>query len=357
MNERKSISIVTMELGWGGAERVLSELMKEWVRTGNKVTLVQTRPGIFGESYPIPEGVNNITFQIKSKNRFEQYAKEIIALFRYMKNNPDTSMLAFSNASIRIVAVCSMFFHNRIVFSERNDPRHSPQTEFLRWLRYKLYNLADTCVFQTHQAMSLFPKKVQKKGIVIPNPVNPDLPPAHNGERNKTIITACRLEPQKNLPMLINAFAMLHKSNPDYLLEIYGEGSEYEKLQGLIDQLGLADYACLKGRTLSIYEVMKNSAIYVCSSDYEGLSNSLIEALALGMSVISTDHPIGGASEMIEDHVNGLLIPVGDVNALYCAMKYLIENPDAARKLAENASHIKEKWPIEKIAQKWLTIL
>ena len=102
---------------------------------------------------------------------------------------------------------------------------------------------------------------------------------------------------------------------------------------------------------------MCESAIYVCSSDYEGLSNSLIEALALGMSVISTDHPIGGASEMMEDHVNGLLVPVGDVNALYCAMRYLVENPDTARQFAENASKIRDKWPVEKIALEWLNIL
>ena len=93
--------------------------------------------------------------------------------------------------------------------------------------------------------------------------------------------------------------------------------------------------------------------MYVCSSNYEGLSNSLIEALCMGMPVISTDHPIGGAREMITDRLNGLLVPVGDTEALYQAMKYIIEHPDAARKMGMEATKIRNRWPISEIADRW----
>lgn len=90
-----------------------------------------------------------------------------------------------------------------------------------------------------------------------------------------------------------------------------------------------------------------------CASNYEGMSNSILEALTLGLPVVSTDHPIGGAREMIKNKVNGLLVPVNDTDALYKAMKYMIGNQEFAEKLGENASTIRYQWPVELIADQW----
>lgn len=352
----KEIIVVTVELGDGGAERVLSELMKVWVHKGNTVTMIQTRPGLYGHSYTIDEGINNVCFVSKGKTRISRYFRETVSLFKVLKKHPNATVVALVNASIRIVGVCSLFLKNRIVFSERCDPRVTPSTKTMRWLRDRLFKLADVCVFQTEDARKLFPESVQKKGIVIPNPVNPDLPPVVHGQRSKVIMTACRLNPQKNLPMLIHAYARLAKDHPEYSLHIYGMGKEQDALQRLIEEYGIEDKAKLMGHTSDIYRIMQESAMYVCTSDYEGLSNSLIEALCMGMPVISTDHPIGGARAMITDKEDGLLIPVGDADALCEAMKYLIENPEEACRLGKNAAAIREKWPVEKIADQWLDV-
>ena len=99
---------------------------------------------------------------------------------------------------------------------------------------------------------------------------------------------------------------------------------------------------------------MNSSAIFVSSSDYEGISNSMLEALGMGVPTICTDCPIGGAREMISDGENGILVPVGDDNTLYLAMKKIIENPDFANKISNNAVRIRDQYPVRKIAEEWL---
>ena len=355
-HNKKEILVVTVELGDGGAERVLSELMGSWVDKGHNVTLIQTKPGSSGHSYKMDKRINNICFRPRGRTRVSRYFFEILSLLKYLRKHQDATVVALLNASIRIVGVCSLFTKNRIVFSERCDPRFTPPTRIMRWLRDQLFKLASVCVFQTEDAKKLFPNSVQRKGVVIPNPINPELPQVMYKERNKVILTACRLHSQKNVPMLIQAYSKLIKEYPEYSLHIYGTGEEKDTLQQLIDENGITDKAILMGHSSDIYNIMQTSAMYVCTSNYEGLSNSLIEALCMGMPVISTDHPIGGARAMITDKEDGLLIPVGDVDALYQAMKYLIENPEYAEMLGENAQKLRERWPVDTIADRWLDL-
>lgn len=105
--------------------------------------------------------------------------------------------------------------------------------------------------------------KSSKKGVVIPNPINPHLPPVYRSKRNKVIITASRLVPQKNLPMLIKAFSGLEKEHPDYSLEIYGSGSDEKKLQEFINNHGLNNSVKLMGHATDIHTIMQKCAMYV----------------------------------------------------------------------------------------------
>ena len=94
--------------------------------------------------------------------------------------------------------------------------------------------------------------------------------------------------------------------------------------------------------------------MYVLSSDYEGIPNSLLEAMAMGMPVISTDCPIGGASMLIEHGVNGLLIPVGDSEKLHSAMHYFAKNPETAEQCAREAAKIRKRLSVKQICDQWL---
>lgn len=344
-------------MGNDGAERVLSELSREWTRLGHKITIIQTGADNYGVSYKISNNIEILNIHATSKIKPIRYIQEIKRVIKILNARPNATVISFIVSSIFICGVASLFVDNKIVVSERNNPKEVPSGKLQQKLRDWAFCCADVCVFQTKEAMSMFPKKVQQKGVVIPNPINGSLPEPFKGERRKAIIAACRLHPQKNLSMLIEAFAQLHIEYPEYCLEIYGQGNEREKLEKQIQTLGLETNIKLPGFSSNIHEKMIDATMYVSSSNYEGISNSMLEALAMGVPTVVTDCPVGGARMIIENGTNGLLVPVGDVGALYMAMKRLIENPTFAEKISQNSIRICKQYPIQVISQRWIDVM
>lgn len=349
------IVIVTPHLGNGGAERVLTELMTEWVQMGIKVCVVQTNPNRYGNDYQFSREVNVINL-VTTGGRFRRL-KQVRKLNKILEEHREAVIISFVNTAILICGLASFFFKNKLVFSERCDPDRTPAKKIQRVVRDHIFKRADVCVFQTEIARQHFPRSVQKKGVVISNPINPNLPQPYKGERKKTIITAAQLTDQKNIPMLINAFEKFHKDFTDYKLEIYGRGVKETELREMIKQKGLESCIFLMGFADDIYSKMRDCAMYVSSSDYEGISNSMLEALGMGLPSICTDCPVGGARETITDGENGLLVPVGDSDALNIAMRRIAGDPELSEKLSINALKIREKLSIHRIADEWLQII
>lgn len=119
-------------------------------------------------------------------------------------------------------------------------------------------------------------------------------------------------------------------------------------------ELHIADNVVFRGFSSNVQKEIWDSAMFVLSSDYEGISNSMIEALAMGVPVISTDCPVGGSRTYIENNMNGILVPVGDKKALLEAMIKIVENPQFAKVLSANGAKIKEQYGLEKIADRFL---
>lgn len=353
----KKIMIVTTALTNDGAERVLSQLSNEWVRMGHKVKIVTSGKSARNQSYNISDKIEVISIYQPRRNRLTWYFKQISAMIRIMKRDKDFVVLSFLSQSMYMLAVCSFFTKNKIIFSERNDPTKWPEGKLKQKARDIAFCLADQCVYQTAEAKSFFPKKAQKHGVVISNPCNADLPELYRGQRRKVIITACRLHHQKNLPMLLRAFQKLSAEFPEYQLEICGQGEDKQMLTELTNELGISDKVIFAGFIKNIHQEMRDCAMYVCSSDYEGISNSMLEAMGMGIPTVSTDCPIGGAREMITSGVNGILVPVGDSDALYAAMKQIITDSALAKRLSDAAYKIRGDYNISKIAQKWLDIM
>ncbi|WP_162011065.1 glycosyltransferase [Streptococcus sp. S784/96/1] len=355
---KKEIVIVTFSLSNNGSERVLSELSSEWARNGHEVTIVQLMEKAFGsDSYQVDKKVNILTLKNSANSKIGKYFSYLLQLKKILNKHSTAAVLSFSFTTQFLLALLRPFISNRIIFSERNDPKRCPYTPFTRFLRTMSFYVADVSVFQTEDAKAMFPKKIQQKGLVIVNPINPNLPLPFEGNRTKKIVTASRLRPQKNLPMLIKAFAKLHRDYPGYYLEIYGIGDEQENLENLISELGLSEVVILKGFATNVHQCIRDASLYVCSSDYEGISNSMLEALGLGIPTITTDCPIGGARQVITHKENGWLVPVGDVEALYVAMKSILDNPILASKLSKQATRVREAYPIHKIANQWIELM
>ena len=352
----KQIVVITFSLSNNGAERVFTELSNEWVRRGHSVTVIQFEKNAFGsESFELDPRVYEITLGHRNiQNKIKRYITYAQDIRKYLKEHQGAIVVAYSFTTQVIVALASLFLHNSIVFSERNDPNRCPYSKFTRKIRNLSFYRAQKIVFQTEDAKHYFSKALQKRGKIIVNPINPLLPERFDGERRKVIITAARLRPQKNLALLIDAFTLFQKKHTEYELEIYGIGEDKQKLEQLAAKNEIAEKVHFMGFSTDVNNKMRDAAMYVCSSDYEGISNSMLEALALGIPTISTDCPIGGARQVIKDHENGILVPVRDIQALYKAMDEVAGNRKLAISLSNKAYLVREDYAVERIAEQWL---
>ncbi len=352
---KHEIIVVTRYLGNNGADRVTAELIEQWSKD-NSVFLWCMNGGKFKEHYPIPERIHVFDAQVSEREILFRL-RIAFRLISFLRKHPRAIVIAFLERASLILSLCRPFINNKIIFSERNDPDNSPPGRFRRFIRDQVFHAADFSVFQTRDAQRHFHTRIQEKSTIIPNPVNSQLPVRYTGEKRKVIIAACRLTPQKNIPMLLDAFAMFSMEYPEYTLEIYGRGMEEASLNKKIADLNMDGNVFLRGFVDNIYDVMNRSSIYVSSSNYEGISNSMLEAMALGLPVIVTDCPAGGAHMVIQDGVNGLLVPVRDTEAMYRAMKRVIEEPGLAQRLGDEACKVRERFAIERIAKEWLGVL
>lgn len=336
----------------GGAERVVSILASRMAKQGMDVEILTYYD--MPPSYEIDKRVklsavetlsgkkNKLANLLWLRGYFKDHAKVIISFLA-----PFNMMAIAANMGTKIP----------ILVADRNDPTRVPSNPVLSKLRDFLYPFATGIVVQTEKNKGYFSKAVQKKSRVIYNPV--DLKDyagiARNLEKEKKIVTAGRLMPQKNQRMMIEAFAGLLKIHPDYELVIFGEGPGRGELEALADTLGIKDHVSLPGNVTDIYDRIKSAEIFVLSSDYEGMPNALIEAMCLGMPCISTR--VSGATDLITDHENGLLTETGDREALEKAMGELVENKELAETLAENAAKLNGKLKVSEIMQQWIDFI
>lgn len=291
------------------------------------------------------------------KRKHFRYNHRIEPLKRYIHCNPDSVIISFMVQCYNTVFLAvGNNKKNRIIFSERDDPAFVTNKSTIK-LRNQALRMADACVFQTVNAMNFFPEEIKLKSHIIPNPISEGLPMPYVGPRRKVIVNFSRLHKKKNLPLLIDAFKLLSQDFSDYALHLYGDGELLDELANYIREQKLENRITIFNYRSDIYNIVKDYAMFVLSSDYEGISNSMLEAMALGLPVVCTDYPSGGARMFIKPYYNGILTPVGDVEELYKAMKYLIENPEKAAWMGLNASTIREELSLEKIAAKWIKVI
>lgn len=270
-------------------------------------------------------------------------------------SGPIYSFLAESNI---VAGLARKKIHNKIIIKEGTFPNRDDYSVQFKNIRNRAYALADICVFQTEEQKGLFPKSIQKKSIVIPNMISENLLCLDlSVQRNKHIVNYGGYRAVKNLPLLIAAFTKVWQNHREYKLFLYGDGPDKGKLQKMIDAYKMQSNIIVNDFAHDIHNIVKGSAMFVMTSDFEGMPNSLIEAMAIGLPVISTDCDGGGAKAVIENGVNGLLVPKGDVDAVAAAMEDLIIHPEKAEYLARNAVKIREKLLVEKIAEEWIKIL
>jgi glycosyltransferase involved in cell wall biosynthesis len=190
----------------------------------------------------------------------------------------------------------------------------------------------------------------------IPNTVRDDMGPASADLDARTIITAGRFTRQKGYDLLIPAFGRVAERHPEWRLRIFGAGPERAVLDALVEELGLAGAVALEKPAADLGTEMERASIYVLSSRYEGLPLVLLEAMSKGMAVVSFDCPTGPA-DVVDDHVNGLLVPPQDVDALAAGMSELIEDAELRRRCAAAAVETAREYTMDHVGPQWEALL
>jgi glycosyltransferase involved in cell wall biosynthesis len=248
----------------------------------------------------------------------------------------------------------SAFLPVKTVVSVRGEPTMEYDTTLMQTLAKFMFRFANGVVLQTKQSMKFFPKAVRKKSVIMSNPLNPAfINRRYTGEREDVIVTVGRLDENKNQAMLIHAFSRIASEFPYMKLVIYGDGENKEKLEELVKSKNLEDRITLPGVISDVPSHIQNARIFALTSNTEGMPNTIIEAMALGLPVVSTDCPCGGPAELIEDGVNGLLVPVGDAYALADAFRKILEDGELEARLQANASKITQKLSPDKVNKEW----
>lgn len=347
------VSIAT--LGTGGAERVLSVLSTPLADNFEAVQYVLWEGG--EPFYPVDERVKIVSLPELSGKKGRN--KQLLSFRRLVKSEKPDLLLSFLTPYNMLVLLSTIGLNQKIVVAERTDPRRllSGGKAGL-WLRDWLYRRANGILTQTEYAKSCYDEKFAVKTAVIYNPVmmnDGQVGVALRTEKEHLFVTAGRLEPVKGQTMMIDAFGAFHKSHPNYRLVIYGEGPMRETLQKQINNLGLQGAVVLAGRSNDLWNKIVNAEAFLLTSEYEGMSNALIEAMCLGLPVISTK--VAGATDLIKDGENGFLIDVHDMDSLTDRMTILADSPEQREQMGRGASEIYEQVRQDKICKQWIDYL
>lgn len=337
--------------GAGGAERQIILLSNQMARRGNDVTLCVLSE--FKSNYSIDDAVHVVDLTnvegglLRILRRFWVFKKLVISI------HPDV-IINYNLQSAYFCLAISKNERGKVVYSERGDPYDAEYSGILGKVRDWTVPRMDGVVFQSEGARDFFDERVRKKSIVIHNSVNvPQDKFPIPIEREKRIVNVGRLHPQKNQRLLIDAFSNIASKYPDYYLDIYGDGLLQEELLNHIEELGLSGRIRIYPSRKDIWKIIYKAALFVLSSDYEGMPNALMEAMALGMPCVSTDCRPGGARSLIENGVNGYIVPRNDSRKLAECMDFVLSNTYVAKSIALEARRLQKTHSDMEIFNKW----
>jgi len=345
----KKILLIGHTMARGGASHVLTLLANGFANMGYNVDLLFFR---IREKYTISENVRVVS--LFDSNANPSLFKSLLAVKRYLKENEYDVVLSFLlNVNLLVLICRSKTKHPRLIISERNDPKKA-SNKFLFILSKYLYKKAEKVVFQTKRVQSYYSSEIINKSTIILNPISVEAEQKEIAD-SKEIVSVGKLYPQKNHELLINAFKIVHEEFPMYVLKIYGEGPLRSKLQTQINDLNLSECVFLEGNRNNVQSLIANAEMFVLSSDYEGLSNALLEAMAIGIPSIST--ACAGSDEIIMDQENGLLVPVNDYNELSKAMIKLIRDRNLRERIQKNSKKIRELVKDSNVIRQWIELV
>lgn len=284
------IVFFTNRMTKGGSERVISYLAND-LSKDHDVTILTMTSAV--SDYFLEDNVKHSPLENKKAGNNHSVLvniSRVLMLRKYIKKHPNAIYISFVTLPSYILLLFRRLVKGPIIVTVRNDPEQQHKTVLDKYLVKLLYPKADAMVFQTREQAQFYKNITIKKQAVLPNPVNEQfIKKPYDGIRDKEIVTVGRLIKQKNQELLIKTFAKMSSDYPEYVLKIYGEGYLREFLEKLIKELQMEDRIFLQGSVSDLQSRIYKASAFVLSSDFEGIPNALLEAMALGLPVVSTN--------------------------------------------------------------------
>ena len=342
----------------GGAQRVMSVIADYLDNEGLQVILVNDIiPKKNVPEYCIPISVKRVFLDRENDNKLWKNVFRIARLRSIIKNENADCVLSFLGPPNIRMLFSTIGLPIRKVVSVRNDPKREYGEGIKGGLLKRLLMLSDLVVFQTGEAAESFSLCIQKKSTVIPNPIDEVFFQDQWTGAGKDIIAVGRLQPQKNYNLLIHAFSYIADKYPNTNLIILGDGPLRAELETLRDELGLSQRIVFQGVVSDVSKYLMKSRMFVLSSDFEGMPNALMEAMAVGLPVIATDCPCGGPKELTDSGKYGLLVPCNDARILSDAMRLLQESDVELNYYHKQSAKRSKEYKTETIMHRWLMAL
>lgn len=356
--QTKKICFYISVINGGGAARVLILVAEGLARRGYQCTFITSFRDYKWE-YPLSNNVRRVVLDKdeESGNYVLKNFRRIARLRHICKKEKPDYLITFISQPILRSLIATIGLEIRNIISIRNDPALYWRKPLEKILSALLLRRAYWTVFQTNTAREYFAgKKLYKRSQVIANPVTSVFYSVKYNPDSKTIVACGRLTEQKNYPLMINSFFEVSKDYPEWTLEIYGKGSLEEDIKKRIQDLGCSSII-MKGHDDNVPRILSESAIFLMTSNFEGMPNALMEALAAGIPCISTDCPCGGPKTLISDRFNGYLIPVNGKKELCDALRKLMNSQEERIRLSQNASVNALQYKEDAVLDIWETML
>lgn len=297
----------------------------------------------------------------RNKNRFlrlsADYFTTVQKIKKYVKMSKPDAVISFGDVfSLLFIG----FFRGRnykVILSERADPSQGKRL-FVSFRKF-LFGRADRIVCQTDGAMQLFPESVRKKAVVIPNPIDKlEGLTVDPKSRSKDIISVGRFElKQKRQDILVKAFEKICDDYPEFSLKFYGDGADLDTVKEMASRTKCSDRIHFMGAVFPIIEHISSAYLMALTSDYEGIPNSVIEAMSVECPVLATDCSPGGARLLLEDGKYGYLAERGNVESVEKGLRQIIENYQEACNIAASAKESLSRFDSQVIADKWAVVI
>lgn len=348
------ILIVINEIKCSGVSKIVCWLSNSLSENGNEVFLYSFMGN--EDFYKVNSGVVRIKDKISANNRLSRTCRLIKRLKKIYKEKEIDVAVAFSPITSLAVILSCCGNSTKAVVAERNDPYLDKSTvaTFCR----KIYRFADGAVFQSTGAANYFSIGLKNKSAIICNPVNICENISDYSLRDNVIVHISRLDiHQKRQDLLLESFKHIRDSFPQYKLKIYGDGNDLNKLKDLSKELAISDAVEFCGKTNNTYEALLNSKLFLFTSDFEGMPNVLLEAIATGTPVVTTDYSPGGADALISDNCCGYVARRGDSESIANSVCRLLNDADLLYTCSNNAIIASKKYSPNMISSQWETYL